>query len=103
MAVNPKQALRDIVDRLTDAAATEMLALVRRLVGPEASAPRVVAGLILTGQRDPARPRREPPILRCGRPIASADELRGDVFSPEESGEEFEATLRRWREEPEPG
>lgn len=104
MAANPKQELRELVDRLSDEEVAEALAFVHRLV--ERKAPevrRVVDGLILTGQRDPSRPRHEPPALRRGRPIASVDELRGDVFPPEESVEEFEETIRRWREEPEHG
>ena len=80
MAANPKHELHALVDQLSDEAATKLLADARRLAGRQ-------------------RRSHELPTLHSAPPIASIDELRGAVFPPEESVEEFDATIRRWREE----
>jgi hypothetical protein len=111
MAANPRQELRNLVDRLSDDAAAELLAVARQVAARRGAlttlddgfARRLPGGLVHTGRSDPTIQNHEPPVLRRGRPIASLDELRGDVFPPEESQAEFEATLRRWRDEPERG
>ena len=79
MAANPKQELHALVDQLSDEEAAVLLADARRLAD--------------------RRHGHELPTLHTAPPIASIDELRADVFPPEESVEEFDATIRRWREE----
>ncbi len=80
MAANPKQALHQLVDQLSDEDAAVLLADAQRFAGRQ-------------------RHGHELPTLHTAPPIASIDELRGDVFPPEESVEEFDATIQRWREE----
>ena len=46
----------------------------------------------------PSRRGHDLPTLHVAPPIATIDELRGDVFPPEEAVEEFDAAIRRWRE-----
>jgi hypothetical protein len=79
MAANPKRELHELVDRLGDEEAAALLVEARRLAG---------------GRRG-----HELPTLHTAPPIGSIDDLRGQVFPPEEDVEEFDATIRRWREE----
>lgn len=80
MAADPKQELHKLVDRLSDEDATALL----------------VDAWRITSRR---RRGHEPPTLHTAAPITSIDALRSDVFPPEETVEEFDATIRRWREE----
>ena len=80
MATNPKQELQELVDQLSDDDVATALNFLRHL------APLC--------RRD-----QGVPVLHRGRPISSIDELAGDVFPPEESAEEYDATIRRWRQE----
>ena len=79
MVANPKHELHQLVDQLSDEEA---------------------ATLLTTAQRLTVRRRaHELPTLHTAPPIADIDELRGDAFPPEEDADEFDATIRRWREE----
>jgi hypothetical protein len=80
MAADPKQELHELVDQLSQEDAVALLADARRLAARR-------------------RCSHDLPTLHTAPPIASIDELRGDVFPPEDSVEEFDATIRRWREE----
>ncbi len=80
MAADPRQELHELVDQLSQEEAAALLADARRL----------------TGRR---RRGHDLPTLHSAPPIASIDELRGEVFPPEERVEEFDAAIRRWREE----
>ena len=80
MAANPKHELHALVDQLSDEEAARLLADAQRLTGRQ-------------------RRSHELPTLHLAPPIASIDELRAEVFPPEESVEEFDATISRWREE----
>ena len=80
MATDPKRELHELVDQLSLEDAAALLADARRLAG------RLRRGHDL-------------PTLHTAPPIASIDELRGEVFPPEERVEEFDAAIRRWREE----
>lgn len=79
MAADPKHELRELIERLSQEDAAALLAAARRL--------------------DAARRGWALPTLHTAPPIADIDELRGPVFPPEEDVEEFDATIRRWREE----
>lgn len=94
MVANPKQALHTLIDQLSDNDAAETLAYARQFLGnthPPAARPQADV---------PERPHMLP-TLRYAPPISTIDELRAAIFAAEESAEEFDATLRRWREEPE--
>ena len=80
MAADPKQELHELVEQLSDEEAAALLADARRLAGRR-------------------RRGHDLPTLHTAPPIASIDELRGAVFPPGEGVEEFDATIRRWREE----
>jgi len=98
MAANPKQALHELVDRLDDADAARALGLLQDLATGRARSGRS----ILAKLNRPAALRRgghRLPVLWRGRPIADIDELRDDIFPPDESVEEFDAAIRRWRSE----
>ena len=79
MVADPKQELHALVDQLSSEDAATLLADARRLAM--------------------RRRGHELPTLHTASPVASIDELRGDVFPHEEGVEEFDATIRRWREE----
>ncbi len=79
MVADPKRELHELIDLLTPEDAAALLFDARSLV---------------------ARRRGHPlPILHAVPPIASIDELRGDVFPPEEDADEFDTAVRHWREE----
>lgn len=80
MAASPRQELHELVDRLSDEDAAALLVDARRLAGRRGRG-------------------HELPTLHTAPPIASIDELRGEIFPSEERVEEFDATIRRWREE----
>ena len=77
MAADPKRELHELVEQLSPEDAARLLADARRLAA---------------GRRG-----RELPTLHAAPPIATIDDLRGDVFPPGEDVEEFDATIRRWR------
>ena len=79
MPADPKQELRELVERLSPEDAAALLVDARRLAAGR-------RGHVL-------------PTLHTAPPIGTIDELRGDVFPPEEDVEEFDATIRRWRTE----
>ena len=79
MAADPKRELHELVEQLSPEDAAALLADARRLTA---------------GRRG-----RVLPTLHTAPPIATIDELRGDVFPPGEDVEEFDATIRRWRTE----
>jgi len=88
MAADPKQELHMLIDQLGQTDAQETLADVHRRLRP----------------RRPGRPDAQAHDLpTCNRApaIATIDDLHVPLFAPEESAEEFDATLRRWREMPE--
>lgn len=94
MVANPKQALHTLIDQLSDHDAAETLAYARQLLGrthSSVSRPRTDV---------PGRPHALP-TLHHGSPIDTIDDLRTPIFAPDDGVEEFDATLRRWREEPE--
>ena len=80
MAADPKQELHELVEQLSLEDAAALLADARRLANRR-------------------RRGHDLPTLHRAPPIASIDELRSDVFPPEESVEDFDATIRHWREE----
>ncbi len=80
MATDPKRELHELVDQLSLEDAVALLADARCLAGRR-------------------RRGHDLPTLHTAPPIASIDELRGEVFPPEERVEEFDAAIRRWREE----
>ena len=79
MAADPKQELREMVEQLSPEDAAALLADARRLAT--------------------VRRGHDLPTLHTAPPVATIDELRGDVFPPEEDVEEFDATIRHWRTE----
>jgi hypothetical protein len=79
MVAGPKRELHSLIDRLSDEQAAEAIRTLRHLTPPPGD--------------------HNVPVLRRGRPIDSIDELAGDVFPPEETTEEFDSTIRRWRRE----
>ena len=92
MVADPKQELHALIDQLSDDAAAETLAYARRLLGgtyPSPAHPQTDA---------PARPHALPTLHRASA-IGSIDDLRTALFAPEENVEEFDAAIRRWREE----
>jgi hypothetical protein len=79
MAADPKQELHELIERLSREDAAALLATARRIAALRRSTTL--------------------PTLHTAPPIADIDELRGPVFPPDEDVEEFDATIRRWREE----
>lgn len=94
MVANPKQALYALIDQLSDNEAAETLAYARQLLGH---------AQLSTVRPQPDAPERPHtlPTLHSAPPISTIDELRAAVFAPEERVEEFDAAIRRWREESE--
>ena len=79
MAADPKQELHAIIDLLTPEDAATLLASARSLAA--------------------RRRGHNLPVMHTAPTISSIDILRGDVFPPEEDADEFDATIRRWRDE----
>lgn len=90
MVANPKQALHTLIDQLSDHDAAETLAYARQLRGsthPSAARP----------QTDVLARPHTLPTLHHAPAIDTIDDLRTAIFASEESVEEFDATMRRWR------
>lgn len=88
MAADPKAELHALVDRLSVAQARDTLAYAQER----------------QRRREPSEqpePAHNVPTLHRAPAIATIDDLVVPLFSPEESADEFEATIRRWREIPE--
>ena len=94
MVANPKQELHALIEHLSDDAAAETLAFARQLRDETRSA------AVRAPTATPRRP-QSLPTLHHAPAISSIDDLRTDLFPPEEDVEEFDAAIRRWREEPE--
>ncbi len=45
------------------------------------------------------RPNYEIPTMHIAPPITSIDDLRSDLFPPEESADDFDNSIGEWREE----
>lgn len=80
MAADPKQELHALIDQLTPEDAIALLASARSITARRRRAHNL-------------------PVLHTAPPITNIDVLRGDVFPPEEDADEFDTTIRRWREE----
>ncbi len=88
MAADPKQELHALIDQLDQTDARETL-------------------IYLQGRLPEHRPfesgaqTHDVPTRHRAPAIVTIDNLRVPLFAPEESADEFEATMRRWRETPE--
>ena len=80
MAADPVRELHELIDQLSDEEASALLVNVRQI----------------TARR---RPNHEIPIMHIAPPITSIDDLRSNLFPPDESADDFDNTIRQWREE----
>lgn len=86
MAADPKQELHMLIDQLDGTQTQDALVYVRQRLQRQARQ---------GGQAHTL------PMLHRAPAITSIDELHVPLFSPDESSDDFDATLRRWREVPE--
>ncbi|HUG15147.1 MAG TPA: hypothetical protein VMM78_09020 [Thermomicrobiales bacterium] len=104
-----KDELHQLVNRLTDGDAEEALAYLRALaqnaVAPDAgydvttrrNTPRVMTGRAFFGS--PGTSLEALAKQQGVKPVARFDDLLGDFWPEDESGDEFLATLKEWRSE----
>jgi hypothetical protein len=90
MIANPKPALHNLIEQLSDDDAATALAYIEQLIALPSLIPLAPDG-------GPLMP-HEPPVLHRAPAIVDIDELRADVFPPQESTDEFDATIRVWRQ-----
>lgn len=80
MAADPVRELHELIDQLSNEEARALLVNVRQ------SATR-------------QRPDHKIPTMHIAPPITNIDDLAGDIFPPDESVDDFDNTIRQWREE----
>jgi hypothetical protein len=93
LLADPRRELRALIDRLSDDDAAETLTYARHLLESMPLQSQVPKGM-------PRRPRALP-VLHRAPPITGIDALHMPLFAPDDDVEMFDATIRRWREEPE--
>lgn len=90
MVANPKQELHTLINQLSDDDAAATLAYARRLRGVHSSLAQPQSGV-------PSRSHTLP-TLHHAPPVSTINDLRAPIFSLDETVEEFDVALRRWRE-----
>ncbi len=109
MSTTTRQHLHQLVDMLPEQAMDRAARLLEALSGLESAAPltrgdgdeAVSPSIAREPLMTPAEVRQQfgPAALMPGTPpITSMADLAGDFWPEEESAEEFEATIRRWRD-----
>ncbi len=80
MAADPISKLHALIDQLSNEEASALLINVRQIAARR-------------------RPNHEIPTMHIAPPITSIDDLRSNLFPPEESADDFDNSIGEWREE----
>jgi len=93
MVADPKRELHALIDHLDADDTANTLAYARSLISIHSAS--------ASSQPVDAGQQHSLPTLRTVPPIRTIDDLWANVFGADEDGEEFDRTIRRWREEAE--
>ena len=80
MAADPLRELHELIDQLSNEEARALLINVRQIAARRPSV-------------------HELPTMHVAPPITNIDDLASDIFPPDESVDDFDNAIRRWREE----
>jgi hypothetical protein len=101
-----RRELHDLVDRLGDERAREVLTHLRRLLGDGDTATQHrearLGALMAPGDLFFSQPRTDLETLATWqgvRPVRDIGEMFGDFWPPDEAPDEFAEAVRRWRRE----